>query len=278
MFTAESAESAEMKFKMISKIQNRKPHPESEKPITEDLSMMKSEEIKEILNKVRENLAEKFRDNLKCLILYGSWAKGTARENSDIDLLAIFDRLEPEVRKAIHKMVWDADRDITIEAASLDDFREEKLPLYTAIKREGEVIWGEVDRSILPTAPEVKYSEFIIRSHEFESSKIKIAQELLEKDLISGIAEICFVASKHAIQAALAMKGQGYSSKIAVLRPLAERYFGKEIAEAFRKLFGLYIKTEYGLEFSTNEEAKLAVEYSKEILKVYESVITDKTA
>jgi hypothetical protein len=40
----------------------------------------------------------------------------------------------------------------------------------------------------------------------------------------------------------------------------------------------LYIKTEYGLEFSTNEEAKLAVEYSKEILKVYESVITDKTA
>ncbi len=253
-------------------------HPENEKPITEDLSLMKSEEIKEILNKVRENLAEKFRDNLKCLILYGSWAKGTARENSDIDLLAIFDRLEPEVRKAIHKMVWDADRDITIEAASLDDFREEKLPLYTAIKREGEVIWGEVDRSILPTAPEVKYSEFIIRSHEFESSKIKIAQELLEKDLISGIAEICFVASKHAIQAALAMKGQGYSSKIAVLRPLAERYFGKEIAEAFRKLFGLYIKTEYGLEFSTNEEAKLAVEYSKEILKVYESVITDKTA
>lgn len=76
----------------------------------------------------------------------------------------------------------------------------------------------------------------------------------------------------------MAMKGQGYSSKIAVLRPLAERYFGKEIAEAFRKLFGLYIKTEYGLEFSTNEEAKLAVEYSKEILKVYESVITDKTA
>jgi hypothetical protein len=38
-------------------------------PVTEDLSLMKSEEIKEILNKVRENLAERFRDNFKCLIL-----------------------------------------------------------------------------------------------------------------------------------------------------------------------------------------------------------------
>jgi len=251
-------------------------HPESEKPITDDPSPMKTKEIREILNKVRENLAEKFRDNLRCLILYGSWAKETARKDSDVDLLAIFDRMDKEVRKSIHDMVWDADRDITIEPASLDDFRDEKLPLYTAIKREGEVIWGEVDRSILPISPEIKYSEFIRRSYEFESSKIKIAQELLEKDLSSGIGEICFVAAKHAIQAALAMKGEGYSSKMAILLPLAERYFGKEIAEAFKKLFGLYIKTEYGLEFPTDEEAKMAVEYSKEILKVYESVITDK--
>lgn len=251
-------------------------HPENEKPITEDPSLMKSEEIKEILNRVRENLAEKFHDNLRCLILYGSWAKGTARKDSDIDLLAVFERLEAEVIKSIHDMVWGADRDITIEPARLDDFRDEKLPLYTAIKREGEVIWGEVDRSILPIAPEIKYSEFIKKSCEFESSKIKIAQELLEKDLISGIAEICFVAAKHAIQAALAMKGQGYSSKIAVLLPLTERYFGKEISEAFKKLFGLYIKTEYGLEFPTNEDAQLVLDYSKKVLKVYESVITDK--
>jgi len=237
---------------------------------------MRSEEIKEILEKVKENLAEKFRDNLRCLILYGSWAKGTARKDSDIDLLAIFDRLEGEVRKSIHDMVWDADRHITIEPASLDDFRDEKIPLYTAIKREGEVLWGEVDQSILPTAPEIKYSEFIKKSYEFESNKIRIAQELLEKDLTSGIVEICFVAAKHAIQAALAMKGEGYSSKITVLLPLAEIYFGEEIVKAFKNLFGLYIKTEYGLEFPTDEEAKLVVEYSKKVLKVYELVITDK--
>jgi hypothetical protein len=71
-----------VKFKLKSKIQNRKPHPENENPITEDLSLMKSEEIKEILNKVRENLAGKFRDNLKCLILYGSWAKGTGKRDA----------------------------------------------------------------------------------------------------------------------------------------------------------------------------------------------------
>ena len=36
------------------------------------------------LEKLKKNLAERFRDNIKCLILYGSWAKGTARQDSDM--------------------------------------------------------------------------------------------------------------------------------------------------------------------------------------------------
>lgn len=153
--------------------------------------------------------------------------------------------------------------------ASYKDFRKEKFPLYTAIKREGKIICGDIDLSINPESPEIKYSEFFKKSYEFESQKIRIAEELLEKDLISGIADICFIASKHAIQAALAMKGKGYSSKVSFLLPLAEKYFGKETAEAFRKLFNLYIKSEYNLEFLTDEESKHAIEYSKEIQKVY---------
>ncbi|GAB4543843.1 MAG: hypothetical protein Fur0020_13330 [Thermodesulfovibrionia bacterium] len=38
--------------------------------------------------------------------------------------------------------------------------------------------------------------------------------------------------------------------------------------EKFKRLFELYIKSEYGIEFLTVEESKLAIKYAKEILKV----------
>jgi len=87
--------------------------------------------------------------------------------------------------------------------------------------------------------------------------------------ITSGTAELCFGASKHTIQASLAMKVKGYSSKVAVLLPLTEEYLGREIALVFRKLFELYIKSEYGMEFLTDEETKLAIEYAKKIFGVY---------
>lgn len=236
--------------------------------------------IKTILEHIRKTLTDRFQNNFKCLILYGSWAKGLAREDSDIDLLVILDRIDKETRNSVHDIIRgiDAERSITIVSSDFKDFQKEKIPLYTAVKREGKVIYGNVDLSINPEPPEVKYSEFFKISHEFESQKIRIAEELLEKDLISGIAELCYVASKHAIQAALAMHGEGYSSKIKVLLPLTERYFGDKIAEAFKRLFELYIKSEYGVEFLTDEEVKVAVEYAKKIFRVYQLGTKTRTA
>ncbi len=228
-----------------------------------------------MLEDIKKNLTERFRENIRCLILYGSWAKGLAREDSDIDLLVVFDAINKETGKVIHEIEShiDGERNITIVPTNLEDFRKERLPLFTAVKREGKVIYGDVDLSINPGSPKIKYSEFFKRSFEFESQKVKIAEELLEKDLASGVADLCFVASKHAIQAALAMKGVGYSSKMMILLPLTEKYFGKEMAEAFKKLFHLYIKSEYGMEFLTDEEARLAVKYAQEVLTVYSGSI-----
>lgn len=233
------------------------------------------EAIKDVLEDIKKNLTERFRENIRCLILYGSWAKGLAREDSDIDLLVVFEAMNKETGKVIHEIEShiDGERNITIVPTNLEDFRKERLPLFTAVKREGKVIYGDLDLSINPESPKIKYSEFFKRSFEFESQKVRIAEELLEKDLASGVADLCFVASKHAIQAALAMKGVGYSSKMIILLPLTEKYFGKEMAEAFKKLFHLYIKSEYGLEFLTDEEARLVVKCAREILEVYESGI-----
>ncbi|PIX21199.1 MAG: hypothetical protein COZ69_16065 [Deltaproteobacteria bacterium CG_4_8_14_3_um_filter_45_9] len=228
-----------------------------------------------MLEDIKKNLTKRFRENIRCLILYGSWAKGLAREDSDIDLLVVFEAMDKETGKVIHEIEShiDGERNITIVPTNLEDFRKERLPLFTAVKREGKVIYGDVDLSINPGSPKIKYSEFFKRSFEFESQKVKIAEELLEKDLASGVADLCFVASKHAIQAALAMKGVGYSSKMMILLPLTEKYFGKEMAEVFKKLFHLYIKSEYGMEFLTDEEARLAVKYVQEVLTVYSGSI-----
>jgi predicted nucleotidyltransferase len=230
--------------------------------------------IKELLESITKNLKESFHENFKCLILYGSWAKEIAREDSDIDLLAVFKKVDSNTRKLLYDIETDAEKEnsITLVPVSVEEFRKEKIPLYTAVKKEGKIIWGDVDLTINPEQPHIKYAEAFQRSMEFEMRKVKMAEDILKEDPSYGAADLCFVASKHAIQIALAMKGLGYSSKVAVLLPLAEKHLGKEVAETFRRLFDLYVKSEYGLEFLAEEESKLALEYAKKVMEVYEMI------
>ncbi len=228
--------------------------------------------IRDILKAIKKDLIERFGDNLVCLILYGSWAKGTARKDSDIDLLCVFNKVDKDTRKALHEIEKDFnyENSITIAPTSLEEFQKEKIPLYTAVKREGIIISGNVDLKLNAEPPHIKYAEYFKKSKEFETKKVEMAEDILREHPSYCTADLCFVAAKHAIQMALAMKGAGYSSKLVVLLPLAEEYLGKEIADAFRKLFTLYIKSEYLMEFLTEEEAKQAIDYARKVLTVYE--------
>ena len=222
---------------------------------------------------IAEKLKNSCGENFKCLILYGSWAKEIARKDSDIDLLAVFGKVDGNTRKFLHDIETDAEKEnsITLVPASIEEFQKEKIPLYTAVKKEGKIIWGDEDLTINPEPPHFKYAEAFRKSKEFEMHKVKMAEEILKEHPSYGTVDLCFVSSKHAIQIALAMKGLGYSSKVSVLLPLAEKNLGRETAETFRKLFDLYVKSEYGMEFLTEEESKLAIEYAKKIMEVYES-------
>jgi predicted nucleotidyltransferase len=229
--------------------------------------------IKELLLSITEKLKNYCSENFKCLILYGSWAKEIAREDSDIDLLVIFEKFDSNTRKLLYDIETDAEKEnrITLVPASIEEFREEKIPLYTAVKKEGKIIWGNVDLTINPEPPYTKYAEAFRKSKEFEMQKVKMAEDILREHPSYGAVDLCFVASKHAIQIALAMKGLGYSSKVDVLLSLSEKHLGKQIAETFRKLSDLYVKSEYGMEFLTEDESKRAVEYAKKVMEVYES-------
>jgi predicted nucleotidyltransferase len=231
-------------------------------------------EIENELSKIIQIISEVFPETLKSIILYGSWAKGTAREKSDIDLLFVFSSLNDENNRRIHDLTIriDTSHILDIVSASVEDFEKEKIPLFTAIKKEGRIVFGECNMEISNVEPKIKYREFFFRSKNFETSKIKMVEKIKEEDsFYSGIG-LCYSASKHAIQASLAMKGEGYSSKIRVLLPLCEKYFGRNIADSFRKLFNLYVKSEYTLEVPTESESNLALLLAKEIIKVYEII------
>ena len=226
--------------------------------------------INKTIEALQKRLLERFSDNLKCLILYGSWAKGTAHEDSDIDLLVILNNADDKTRKLLYEIERDAteDKSITLLSSSVEEFQRERIPLYTAIKKEGNIIMGEIDIVINPEPPHIKYADYFEKSKEFETKKVKMAENIIKEYPSYGSADLCFVASKHAIQMALAIRGMGYSSKVAVLLPLAKENLGEDITDKFKRLFELYIKSEYGIEFLSQEEARLAIEYAKEILTV----------
>lgn len=220
------------------------------------------------LKKIIRILRNKFGYNLQALILYGSWIKGNAREDSDIDLLVIFKSKRKDLIRKIYTLTgkMGLERDVSLVSASVKEFEKETIPLYTAVKREGQIIYGKVDLTFNPEPPQTKYRDFFTRSANFEGEKIKTAEHLMEKGISSGI-EFCCIASKHAIQAGLAMKGIGFSSKFSELANWAEKYFGKELADVFRTIFGLYIKAEYNLQDLNKQENLLSIRNAKRILR-----------
>jgi len=73
--------------------------------------------IRKILKNFREKIEKLYGKRLKGIILYGSWARGDATEDSDIDLLIV---LEGKVvpGKEIDRMI-DIITDINLEYARI---------------------------------------------------------------------------------------------------------------------------------------------------------------
>lgn len=78
-------------------------------------------------------IADMFLDNFGALVIYGTWARETARKDPDIDLLTVFEGTDKDTRRRVDELVSKlGSRMITVVCASVDGFRKEELPLYTA--------------------------------------------------------------------------------------------------------------------------------------------------
>jgi len=99
--------------------------------------------IRDILKEFREELENLYENRLKTIILYGSWARGEATEDSDIDVLIV---LEGKVipGKEIDRMI-DIITEINLKHGVLisvypiseDDYSTINSPLLINVRREG---------------------------------------------------------------------------------------------------------------------------------------------
>lgn len=95
------------------------------------------------LKTIFEQLYELFDENVKFVIVYGSYARFSATKESDLDLL-IVGRLNDEKRKRLKEAFITLDIEPSIKIENLKQFKNNlNKPLYKNIMKEHIIIYGE---------------------------------------------------------------------------------------------------------------------------------------
>ena len=103
--------------------------------------------INEIQSRITSNI------HLKSIILFGSVAKGTDREDSDIDLLVVWDEQKdiPNVKRRImlRKIIGIIESPIDLITCTTDELNtalEDENSFTSRILKDGEVLYGGLNR------------------------------------------------------------------------------------------------------------------------------------
>lgn len=97
-----------------------------------------SKEIIEIVNKYIEIVSKNY--NVIAIILFGSYAKGTQREDSDIDIAIITDDIKTDKFDEEVKLMQlrnDIDYRIEPHIISVADFENDETPFVVEVKKTG---------------------------------------------------------------------------------------------------------------------------------------------
>lgn len=109
------------------------------------------ETIDTLLEEYVKKVSEIYGEHLKSVILYGSYARGDFRPDSDIDIMILVDLTDLEVERYYQKLSWatydfneEHETDIKPIAKSDAHFRKwlGVYPFYTNVQKEGVELYG----------------------------------------------------------------------------------------------------------------------------------------
>lgn len=110
-----------------------------------------NERLKQILSETTQSLCQVYRDQLKAVILYGSFARGTNTEDSDIDILILVDASDQQLREYAEKLN-DISTDLALKymkVFSIIDVKYKEYmdwkavsPFYRNVDKEGIVLYA----------------------------------------------------------------------------------------------------------------------------------------
>lgn len=108
--------------------------------------MCTKNDLKMILKKITEVYRSVYGEDIVRIVLYGSYARGDYKNNSDIDIVAIVRGERSHLQENLKK-IWDISSDLELEYGTIvsptvipfEEFEKykEDLPYYRNIQNEG---------------------------------------------------------------------------------------------------------------------------------------------
>ncbi|MBI2091858.1 MAG: helix-turn-helix domain-containing protein [Deltaproteobacteria bacterium] len=103
--------------------------------------------VKQTLEDFLKKLKEAFGNNLCRIVLFGSYARGDARENSDVDVLIVLKAIEnhwkheAKIDDIAYQVTFDSGRPIVLSYILVDEkeFLTGMSPLMLNVRKEGKV-------------------------------------------------------------------------------------------------------------------------------------------
>lgn len=93
-------------------------------------------------------LTTEYADDVVSIMLYGSWARGDANEESDIDVFIVVQHNTAVLEQALANLAWEVQykhgvviSDIVRGVDQLSAMQANRFPFYQSLEREGVVLW-----------------------------------------------------------------------------------------------------------------------------------------
>lgn len=107
----------------------------------------KSQFLKPLLDEFTQEVVKVYPDKLLGVILFGSYARGDFRADSDVDIMLLFDnsflylQKDDPIFDLILNYILEQKKVITPLAVRKKIFTQHKTTLYYNVQREGVVLW-----------------------------------------------------------------------------------------------------------------------------------------